>query len=306
MYKRIIVTGGNGFIGFNFIHYMMSNHPDLQIVNIDKKTGSELVSKNYHFINDDICNIHKIKNIGKIDCIVHFAAESHVDKSISDARDFIKSNIVGTYELLEFARKHEIRFHHVSTDEVFGSIQEGFFDENSSYNPLNPYSASKASSDHLVRSYYNTYGLPVTITNCSNNYGPFQLIEKFIPLAITNVLRGFEIPVYGDGKNIRDWIHVKDHCRALEIIIEKGKIGETYCVGGDCEKQNIEIAEKICQILGEKNMIDFVEDRKGHDRRYAVNHKKITEELGWTPQIDFDSGLYQTVQWYKDNSKWWR
>jgi dTDP-glucose 4,6-dehydratase len=238
-----------------------------------------------------------------IDSIVHFAAESHVDRSIENPSDFIHTNINGTYELLEFARKRNLRYHHISTDEVFGSIENGYFDENTPYDPKSPYSASKAASDHLVRAYHNTYGLPITITNCSNNYGPYQHTEKLIPLCITNILKGLKVPVYGDGKNVRDWIYVEDHCRAIDCVLQNGEIGETYCVGGDSEEKNIDIVKTIINKMGEneEEFIQFVEDRKGHDKRYAIDSSKIKNHLGWGQETNFEEGIEKTIQWYKDH-----
>lgn len=315
-YKKILVTGGNGFIGKNFIIYMLEKYSEIKIINIDKKTYAsnnnyDLFLKyktRYQEIEEDILNIKNIKNnklLKSVKCIVNFAAESHVDKSIEDSLKFIKTNINGTHALLEYARMKNLRFHHISTDEVFGSIKEGSFNESSPYDPKSPYSASKAASDHLVRAYYNTYGLPITITNCSNNYGPYQHSEKLIPLCINNTIKGIKTPIYGDGKNIRDWIYVEDHCRAVDLVLQNGRIGETYCIGGDSEKQNIEIVETILDNLGEKyeNFIEYVEDRKGHDRRYSVDSSKINKELSWFPKISFEEGIKKTINWYMNSLK---
>jgi dTDP-glucose 4,6-dehydratase len=244
------------------------------------------------------------------DCVVHFAAESHVDRSITDASVFITTNIIGTYTLLESARVNgNKKFHHVSTDEVFGQLKDTDepFNETTPYDPRSPYSASKASSDHLVMSYYHTHALPVTVSNCSNNYGPYQFPEKLISLAITNVLEGKQIPVYGDGKQSRDWLYVTDHCKAIDIIIHKGKIGEIYCVGGNSEKKNIDVVGAIAKILGkDETVFSYVTDRAGHDRRYAISFFKIEKELGWKPEVDFETGLTKTINWYKDNEAWWK
>ncbi|MCK5630064.1 MAG: dTDP-glucose 4,6-dehydratase, partial [Nanoarchaeota archaeon] len=237
-----------------------------------------------------------------------FAAESHVDRSIESSDIFVKTNVIGTHTLLEAARINgNKRFHHISTDEVFGSLEaEGKFNELTPYDPRSPYSASKAASDHLVRAYFHTHQLPVTISNCSNNYGPYQHPEKLIPLFITNLLENKNIPVYGDGLNIRDWLHVEDHCEAIDTIFHKGKIGETYCIGGECEKTNLEITKLILKEFNkDSNWIEFVEDRKGHDMRYAIDASKIKQELGWTPKHTFEQGIKETIQWYKNNVEWW-
>ncbi|MBM3282929.1 dTDP-glucose 4,6-dehydratase [Candidatus Gottesmanbacteria bacterium] len=318
---RLLVTGGSGFIGTNFILYWLEHHPEDSILNIDKLTYAgnpenlkEIESnQNYHFVKGDICNVKLIDNIIKdIDILIHFAAESHVDRSITGPAPFIKTNIVGTYILLEAAFRHGLkRFHHISTDEVFGSLEYNDmskFNERTSYNPRSPYSASKAASDHLVRSYWCTYGLPITITNCSNNYGPYQFPEKLIPLAITNLIENKKVPVYGDGLYIRDWLYVTDHCRAIESVLQKGKIGETYCVGGLTKDiTNLEVIKKILKILGKgREWIEFVPDRPGHDRKYALDWSKIRNQLDWEPQYDFDTWLETTVEWYKNNQNWWR
>jgi len=317
MFKKILVTGGCGFIGSNFIHHILENH-DTQIVNLDKLTYSGNKSnlkkfekdKRYTLIEADICDVEEIHyKIGLgVDCIVNFAAESHVDRSIKDASSFISTNIEGTRCLLEYAKRIGCHFHHISTDEVFGSIEEGFFDEKTPYSPRNPYSASKAASDHLVMSYFYTHELPVTISNCSNNYGPYQFPEKLIPLAITNVIRGRKIPVYGDGQNIRDWIHVRDHCRAIEGILIKGKSGESYCIGGDSEKKNLEVVKIIAEAMGknEKDSFIFVEDRKGHDKRYAIDFSKTEKEIGWSPSMNFEKGIKETIEWYQNHRRWWK
>ncbi len=250
-----------------------------------------------------------------VDIVVHFAAESHVDRSIMEPGTFVKTNVLGTQVLLDVAKEKKVkRFHHVSTDEVFGTLpldNESRFSEHTPYDPHSPYSASKAGSDHLVRAYFDTYGLPVTITNCSNNFGPFQFPEKIIPLAITNILEGKKIPIYGDGMYVRDWLYVEDHCRAIELVLEKGTVGETYCIGGlrnnESDISNLDVAKKILRLLGkDESSLEFVKDRPGHDRRYAIDWSKIKNELGWEPLHDFDSWLEKTVGWYKENENWWK
>lgn len=316
---RILVTGGAGFIGSNFIHYWLKNNPSDKIVNLDKLTYAGNLdnlksienNKNYSFVKGDICDPILVNTLMKnVDLIVHFAAESHVDRSINDCGDFIKTNIEGTRILLDAAKNNGlIRFHHISTDEVFGSIgiNDPKFTEKTPYDPHSPYSASKAASDHLVRAYYHTHKLPITISNCSNNYGPYQYPEKLIPLCITNLLTGKKLPLYGKGDNVRDWIFVDDHIRGLEMIIKKGKIGETYCLGGDNEITNLELIKKILSIMrfGEE-MIQFVSDRPGHDFRYAIDFQKAKKELGWSPIFNFDEGLKETINWYKQNTEWWK
>ncbi len=308
---NILITGGAGFIGSNFIHYLHNKYSDYQIINLDKLTyAADLnnlkdIKDNYTFIEGDILDydlVTKVVQENKIDLIVHFAAESHVDRSIEGPDIFLETNILGTANLLKVALENKkIRFHHISTDEVFGSLgKEGLFNENTSYDPRSPYSASKASSDHLVRAYYHTYHLPITISNCSNNYGPYQFKEKLIPLFITNLLEKKKIPLYGDGKNIRDWIYVEDHCRGIDLIIKKGKIGETYCLGGDSEKTNREIAKILLAKLNLKEeMIKYVQDRPGHDFRYAIDSNKIKKELGYKIETSFDEGIDKTIKWYK-------
>jgi dTDP-glucose 4,6-dehydratase len=316
---KLLVTGGAGFIGSNFIHYILKKYPDYKIVNLDLLTYAGNLENlkdlegnpNYKFVKGDIAD-HKIVNelVKDADIIVNFAAESHVDRSILDANDFIRTNIVGTHILLEAAKNNGgIRFHHVSTDEVFGSLKpsDPAFNEITPYDPRSPYSASKAASDQLVRAYFHTYGLPVTISNCSNNYGPYQFPEKLIPLFTTNLIEDKKIPLYGDGLNIRDWLYVEDHCSAIDLIIHKGKIGETYCVGGDSEKTNKEITYNILELMGkDESSIEFVKDRLGHDRRYAIDFSKIKNELGWKPKVTLEEGLQKTVDWYKNNESWWK
>lgn len=316
---KILVTGGAGFIGSNFIRYWLKANPSDKIINLDKLTYAGNLESltdisqnpNYTFVQGDICDTDLVDSLlNGVDLIVHFAAESHVDRSIKDSSDFIKTNVEGTRVLLEAAKNNGgIRFHHVSTDEVFGSLslRDPKFNENTPYDPRSPYSASKASSDHLVRAYFHTHNLPITISNCSNNYGPYQFPEKLIPLFITNLIEEKKVPVYGQGQNIRDWIHVEDHNRGVEQIIKKGKIGETYCLGGNNEIKNIEITQNILQLMGQgEEMIEYVNDRLGHDLRYAIDFSKAERELGWRPQIDFVSGLQDTISWYKNNPAWWQ
>lgn len=318
---KLLTTGGAGFIGSNFILYWMKNHPEDFIVNFDKLTYAgnlenlKSVEHNPHyaFIKGDICNANAVKQImGGIDVVVHFAAETHVDRSISGPAVFLETNVIGTQVLLDAALEFGIkRFHHVSTDEVFGALTLDTaqkFDENTPYNPRSPYSASKAASDHIVRAYYTTYGLPITITNCSNNFGPYQFPEKLIALAITNLLEGKKVPIYGDGLYVRDWLYVDDHARAIDLVLQKGKIGETYLVGGMTDDiPNVEVIKKILKLLGkDDSFIKYVKDRPGHDRRYAVDWLKIQNELGWKPGHSFDEWLEKTVQWYKTHEEWWR
>lgn len=311
---KLLVTGGAGFIGSNFIHYILAKYPDYKIVNLDLLTyagnldnlKSVADNSNYTFVKGDIDDyklVTKIVKKYKIDIIVHLAAESHVDRSISGPDPFITTNILGTHNLLKIALENKLRFHHVSTDEVFGSLGDsGEFTEATPYDPRSPYSASKASSDHLVRAYYHTYNLPVSISNCSNNYGPYQHIEKLIPLFITNLLQNKAVPLYGQGKNIRDWLYVEDHCRAIDLIIHQGKAGETYLIGGDSEMTNLEIAKLLLNKLGQnESMIQYVEDRPGHDYRYAIDFSKIKNELGWQPTVSFEEGIDKTIEWYKAN-----
>ncbi|MEK7502745.1 MAG: dTDP-glucose 4,6-dehydratase [Patescibacteria group bacterium] len=317
---KLLVTGGAGFIGSNFIRYWTANHPDDEILNFDKLTYAgnlenlKDIERNlkYSFIQGDISNISQVKKamVG-VDIIVNFAAETHVDRSILRPAPFVITNIVGTQVLLDAALKFKIkRFMHISTDEVFGSLNledTSKFNERTNYNPASPYSASKAGSDHLVRSYYHTYGLPINISNCSNNFGPYQFPEKLIPLAITNILEGKKVPVYGDGLYVRDWLYVEDHCRAIDVILRKGKIGETYCIGGLTEDiNNLSVIKKILNILGkDESFIEYVGDRPGHDRKYSIDWSKIKNELGWSPLHSFDEWLGKTIEWYKENQKWW-
>ena len=338
MDNRILVTGGSGFIGSNFIHYLINNTDYQRIINLDKLTyagnNENLINIQqnfrYKFIKGNICDRQCIKKIFQDyspNKIVHFAAESHVDRSIDGPKDFINTNIVGTSILLEESlsyynklkklSKSSFKFHHISTDEVFGSLGEkGSFAEDSPYDPSSPYSASKASSDHLVRAWHRTFGLPVTISNCSNNYGPYQFPEKLIPLIIINCLSNKSLPVYGKGENIRDWLYVEDHCKAINLILQEGAIGDTYNIGGNNEISNINIVESICTILDKlkpsnsgksyKQLISFVKDRPGHDFRYAINTTKIKKDLNWEPKETFDSGLTKTIKWYLENENWWK
>lgn len=318
---NLLVTGGAGFIGSNFIHYIIKKYSDYKITNLDLLTYAGNLENlkdlennpNYKFAKGDIADKDLVNNLVKdVDIVVHFAAESHVDRSILDSEAFIKTNVIGTHTLLEAARQHgNKRFHHVSTDEVFGSLgpNDPAFNENTPYDPRSPYSASKAASDHLVRAYFHTYNLPITISNCSNNYGPYHFPEKLFPLFITNLLEGKKVPLYGDGLNVRDWLFVEDHCAAIDAIIHQGKIGETYCVGGNAEKTNQEITYKILELLGKnppENWIEFVKDRPGHDKRYAIDFSKLKNELGWEPSVSFEEGLQKTIAWYQDNADWWQ
>jgi len=330
--KSILVTGGCGFIGTNFIRFLFSlNEKDFIVINVDKLTYAanpenlddirNRFPERYFFEKVDICDFDKIVSIldkYDVDTIVHFAAESHVDRSIVGPSDFIRTNVFGTFTLLEavrsfFEKGRIIRFHHISTDEVYGSLEEGYFYETSPYNPRSPYSASKAASDHLVRSYFTTYGIPVTISICSNNYGPYQFPEKLIPLMIINMLENKELPIYGDGRNIRDWLFVYDHCTAIWSILQKGKIGETYNIGGENEWENLKLVDYLCNLVAIKTGVDpenyrklikFVKDRPGHDRRYAINCNKIKNELGWSQSVNFEEGLNLTVEWYLQNLDW--
>ena len=319
--SKLLVTGGAGFIGSNFILYWLKNHPEDAVINFDKLTYAgnleNLISvesnPNYSFVHGDITDPEAVAQAMQgVDIVVHFAAESHVDRSIKEPAAFVKTNVVGTQVLLDSALANNVkRFHHISTDEVFGALpldSSEKFDENTRYDPRSPYSASKAGSDHLVRAYSETYNLPITITNCANNYGPYHFPEKLIPLAITNILEGKKVPVYGDGLYVRDWLYVEDHCRAIDAVLTNGKVGTTYCVGSMTQDvNNLEVVKKILAIMGkDEGEIEFVKDRPGHDRRYAIDWSKIHTELGWEPQYDFDTYLEKTIQWYKDNEQWWK
>lgn len=333
--RTLLVTGGCGFIGANFIRLINKTYPGCRLINLDKLTyagnpanlSDISEGENYRFVRGDICDANGIDALfreEKIDTVVHFAAESHVDRSITGPAEFINTNIVGTFTLLEAARTHwqdlspesHHCFLHVSTDEVYGSLGEtGFFTETTAFDPRSPYSASKASSDHLVNAYHHTYQLPVRITNCSNNYGPYQFPEKLIPLVLHNALKNLPLPVYGDGKNVRDWLYVKDHCAAIAEVIERGENGQSYAIGGNNEKENIEVVQLICDLLDEKlgqaetgkprqSLITYVTDRLGHDRRYAIDASKIKKELGWQPETSFAEGIEMTVDWYLANQVW--
>lgn len=330
--QNILVTGGCGFIGANFIRYLLGE-TDFRgrIINVDKLTYAgnpenlagidKQFSGRYRFVKADICDQKAMRMVFEkfsIDTVCHFAAESHVDRSITDPDAFIKTNIIGTFNLLELTRFYQDRiilFHHIGTDEVYGSLGEsGYFTEKTAYRPNSPYSASKAASDHLVRSYGKTYNLPVTISNCSNNYGPYQFPEKLIPLTILNAIEEKPLPVYGKGLNVRDWLYVTDHCIAVWLIMQKGKRGETYNIGGRCEMRNIDVARVICDMIDElvpkpgnrprRDLITFVKDRPGHDQRYAIDFSKLETELGWVPGESFETGIKKTIKWYIDNSGW--
>jgi len=315
---KLLVTGGAGFIGSNFILYILKKYPDYKIINLDKLTYAGNLNNlksiendpRYEFVQGDICNKELVDLlVKKVDAIIHFAAESHVDRSILNSDEFVRTNILGTQVLLDSAlRNGKKRFHHISTDEVYGALgREGKFNENTPYDPHSPYSASKASADHLVRSYFDTHQLPITISNCSNNYGPYQFPEKLIPLFITNLMQGKKVPVYGKGENIRDWIHVQDHNEAVDLILHNGKLGDTYCIGGDAEIMNIDITKMILSAFGfGEEMMEYVEDRKGHDFRYAIDFSKISRELGWNPRYNFEQGLQDTINWYRENESWWK
>ena len=337
--NRFLITGGAGFIGSAVIRYLIA-HTDAQVVNVDKLTYAGnleslpgiTASGRYQFEQVDICDQDSIKRIfGQFrpDVVMHLAAESHVDRSISGPAEFIHTNIYGTYVMLDAANQYwaglndtekaQFRFHHISTDEVYGSLGDtGLFTETSNYDPSSPYSASKASSDHLVRAWYRTYGLPVVLTNCSNNYGPYQFPEKLIPLMILKALEGKPLPIYGKGEQVRDWLHVEDHAQALYRVVIEGAVGETYNIGGNNEKTNIEVVTTLCTILDElvpehpqgieryEQLISYVEDRPGHDMRYAIDASKINKELNWSPSETFESGIRKTVQWYLDNREWWQ
>ena len=342
---NILVTGGAGFIGSNFIRFVFEK-TDFQgrLVNFDKLTyagnplnladiGKTFGGKRFFFERGDICYYQRVENALKqhaITVIVHFAAESHVDRSIFGPKEFVETNVNGTFNLIEAARHHwgarrDVRFHHISTDEVYGSLGEtGLFFETTPYDPRSPYSASKAASDHLVRAYFHTYQLPVTLSNCSNNYGPYHFPEKLIPLIVLNAMEGKSLPIYGDGKNVRDWLFVEDHCTAIWHILNKGRVGETYNIGGECEKRNVEVVHAICDALEElypvkdnpairkqqapvrnyRDLIAFVPDRPGHDQRYAINCDNIKNELGWKQKYDFAGGLRNTISWYLKNTAW--
>ena len=319
----IIVTGGAGFIGSNFIFYMMDKHPDYRIVCLDKLTyagnlstlKSVLDKPNFRFVKDDICDRAAVDRLFREehpDIVVNFAAETHVDRSIDDPGVFLNTNIMGTAVLMDACRKYGIeRFHQVSTDEVYGDLPldrpDLFFTETTPLHPSSPYSAAKASADFIVMAYHRTFGLPVSISRCSNNYGPYQFPEKLIPLMIANALADKPLPVYGEGINVRDWLYVEDHCRAIDLILENGRVGEVYNIGGHNEKANIEVVKIILKQLGKpESLITYVTDRKGHDQRYAIDPTKIHNELGWLPETKFEDGIRKTIQWYLDNEAWWK
>ena len=320
--STLLVTGGAGFIGSNFIFYMREAHPEDRIVCLDKLTYAGNLSTlkgvldqpGFRFVKADICDREAVYGLFEEehpDVVVNFAAESHVDRSIEDPSVFLQTNIIGTSVLMDACRKYGIRrFHQVSTDEVYGDLPldrpDLFFTEETPLHTSSPYSSSKASADLLALSYYRTYGLPVTISRCSNNYGPYQFPEKLIPLMIIHALSDQELPVYGEGLNVRDWLYVEDHCRAIDLILRKGRAGEVYNVGGHNEKRNIDIVKRICRELGKpESLIRHVADRKGHDRRYAIDPSKIRKELGWEPETAFEDGIRKTIQWYLDNRSWW-
>lgn len=318
--STLLVTGGAGFIGSNFIRFWLQAHPNDSIINLDALTYAGNLKnlagieegENYRFVQGSILDAGVVDElVANTDTIVHFAAESHVDRSILGPEAFVETNVKGTFVLLEAVRRHEVHFHHISTDEVFGALSldtEEKFTESTPYQPSSPYSASKAGSDHLVRAYHETYGVAATITNCSNNFGPYQHPEKFISRMVTNLLDDQPVKIYGDGKYVRDWLHVEDHCRAIEAVLQKGKVGETYLVGGMSEDiSNLEVAQLLLAYMEKPaDQIEFVKDRPGHDRRYAVDWQKIHNELGWQPQHSFTDWLHKTVDWYKDNEAWWR
>ncbi|MBD2621823.1 dTDP-glucose 4,6-dehydratase [Microcystis flos-aquae FACHB-1344] len=335
--RSIVITGGAGFIGSNFVHHWCENYPEDRVIVLDALTyagnlnnlGTLKDRKNFRFLQGDICDqalVDQLFASENIDTVAHFAAESHVDRSILGPGAFVQTNVVGTFTLLESFRQHwlsnhqpdKYRFLHVSTDEVYGSlgVDDPAFTETTPYAPNSPYSASKAGSDHLARAYFHTYGMPTIITNCSNNYGSYHFPEKLIPLMCINILLGKPLPVYGDGQNVRDWLYVRDHCQALDTVIHKGKAGETYNIGGNNEVKNIDLVRMLCDLMDElapdlpvkpaQNLITFVKDRPGHDRRYAIDASKIRTELGWQPQETVEGGLRKTIQWYLDHRDWWQ
>lgn len=317
--KRIVVTGGAGFIGSNFVHWVVENKPSVHVTVLDKLTYAGnpdniagIPDERMEFVKGDICDAALVDELlARTDAVVHFAAESHNDNSIADPEPFVRTNVEGTFTLLEAARKHGVRFHHISTDEVYGDLaldDPARFTEETPYHPSSPYSSSKASSDLLVRAWHRTYGVPVTISNCSNNYGPRQHIEKFIPRQITNILCGIRPKLYGDGLNVRDWIHTEDHSSAVWEILTRGVLGETYLIGANGEKNNLDVLRSILSEMGkEPDDFDWVRDRPGHDRRYAIDATKLRRDLGWQPKhTDFAEGLRDTIAWYRDNPEWWQ
>lgn len=316
--QHILVTGGAGFMGSNFVRWVLAHQPFVQVTVLDKLTYAgnkanlaNLPESRFSFVRGDICDVALVdKLFEKVDACVHFAAETHNDNAIVSSQPFIRTNVEGTRVLLEAARKHNVRFHHISTDEVYGDLaldEPGKITEATPYCPSSPYSASKAASDMLVRAWFRTYGVPVTLSNCSNNYGPYQHVEKFIPRQITNLLSGRRPKLYGDGLHVRDWVYVEDHSSAVWEILTKGRLGETYLIGANGERNNLEVMRLILKLMGKKSdEFDWVRDRPGHDRRYAIDATKLQTELGWQPShTDFEEGLLSTIQWYKDNQEWW-
>lgn len=316
--RNIIVTGGCGFIGSNFVHYVVDHHPDVHVTVLDALTYAGNINNikglpedRVEFVHGNVCDAALLDQIVPgHDAIVHYAAESHNDNSIADPEPFVRTNVVGTYRLLEAARKYDIRYHHISTDEVYGDLaldDPARFTEDSPYRPSSPYSSTKAASDLLVRAWYRTFGLRVTLSNCSNNYGPYQHVEKFIPRQITNILEGIRPKLYGDGRNVRDWIHTEDHSSAVWTILTKGRMGQTYLIGADGERDNITVLQDILRVMGKpENAFDHVKDRPGHDRRYAIDSTKLRTELGWRPEhTDFEDGLRHTIAWYENHREWW-
>lgn len=316
--KNILVTGGCGFIGSNFVHYVVNTHPDVHVTVLDALTYAGnldnikgLPEDRVTFVHGNICDTDLLDRlVPGHDAIVHYAAESHNDNSIANPDPFLKTNVEGTFRLLQTARKYEVRYHHISTDEVYGDLaldDPHRFTEETPYNPSSPYSSTKAGSDLLVRAWYRTFGVRATISNCSNNYGPYQHVEKFIPRQITNILEGQRPKLYGDGLNVRDWIHTDDHSSAVWTILTKGVLGETYLIGADGERNNLTVLKSILRVMGQpEDAFDHVKDRPGHDRRYAIDSTKLRTQLGWQPQhTDFDEGLEQTIRWYTDNRQWW-
>lgn len=318
MFRNIIVTGGAGFIGSNFVHWVVEHQPNVHVTVLDKLTYAGNLANlegvpegRMEFVKGDICDAALVDELfANTDAVVHFAAESHNDNSIADPSPFVRTNVEGTYCLLEAARKHDVRFHHISTDEVYGDLaldDPARFTEETPYRPSSPYSSTKASSDMLVRAWHRTYGVPATISNCSNNYGPRQHIEKFIPRQITNILCGIKPKLYGDGLNVRDWIHTEDHSSAVWAVLARGRVGETYLIGADGERSNIDVLHAVLEGMGKaSDDFDWVRDRPGHDRRYAIDASKLRRELGWEPiHTDFAEGLAATIAWYRDNEDWW-
>ncbi len=315
---KLLITGGAGFIGSNLVRHMVNTYPQYHVINLDaltyagnKDSLKDLEGKaNYQFVHGDICDAGLVDGLMQgVGAVLHLAAESHVDRSITDPGAFVRTNVMGTQVLLDAAKRHRVeRFVHVSTDEVYGSLgPTGFFTEETPLAPNSPYSASKAGSDLLARAYFETFKFPTLITRCSNNYGPYQFPEKLIPLFITNLMEDIQVPVYGDGLNVRDWLHVEDHCRAIDKVLHKGKPGEVYNIGGHNEKTNMEITRTILSMLNKpESLIRYVQDRPGHDKRYAIDPEKMTNELGWEPQYTFETGIEQTIRWYLANEAWWR